>query len=63
MYLEHYREVQTIKDLLIEIILVMRFFSDDLFRAAQYRMMLVFNKDALFHFWGPSTLLALFTNK
>jgi hypothetical protein len=32
--LEHYREVQTRKNLLIDIIFCIEFFSDDLFRAA-----------------------------
>jgi hypothetical protein len=46
---EHHREVQTIKNKLIYIDLVMKLFSDDLLRAALYRLMLVLHKDALFH--------------
>ncbi len=46
---EDYREIQTIKNQLIDIIFVVKIFSDDLFRAAPYSLMLVLNKDALFH--------------
>jgi hypothetical protein len=47
----HYREVQTIKNLLIDIIFVMKiFFSGDLFRTALYTLKLVLHKDALFHY-------------
>jgi hypothetical protein len=42
-------EVQTIKNLLIDIIFAMKIFYNDLFRAAPYRLMLVLHKDALFH--------------
>jgi hypothetical protein len=49
---EHYREVQTVKNQLIDIDLVMKKFSGDLLRAALYRLMLVLNKDALFHLHG-----------
>jgi Zinc carboxypeptidase len=34
---EHYKEIQTIKNLLIDITFDIKFFSDDLFRAAPYR--------------------------
>jgi hypothetical protein len=46
---EHYREVQIIKRLLINNFLAMIIFSNDFFRAALYRLMLVLHKDALFH--------------
>jgi hypothetical protein len=46
---EHNRGVQTIQNLLLDMIFVIIFFSGDLFRAASYRLMLVLNKDALFH--------------
>jgi len=46
---EHNREVHTIKNILIDMIFVMIFFSCDLFRAAPYRLMLVLNKDAPFN--------------
>ncbi len=45
---EHYREFQTIKNLQIDIFFVMKIFSDDLFRAAPYKLMLVLNRDAMF---------------
>jgi len=48
--LEQFTEVQWILNLLIDIIFVMKFFSDDLFRAAPYCLMLVLNKDAMFHY-------------
>ncbi len=44
---EHYIEVQTIKSLLIDIIFAMIIFSNDLFRAAIYRLMLIFTKIAV----------------
>jgi len=47
---EDNREIQTIKNQLIDIIFVIKIFSDDLFRAAPYSLMLVLNKDALFHY-------------
>jgi hypothetical protein len=47
---EHNREVQANKNLLIDMIFVMKFFSGDLSRAAPYRLMLVLNKDVLFHY-------------
>jgi hypothetical protein len=37
------------KNLLIDMIFVTKKFSDDLFRAAPYTLMLVLHKDALFH--------------
>jgi len=46
---EHYREVQTIKNLLIDKLLARKYFSDDLFRAAPNRVLLILHKDALFH--------------
>ncbi len=46
---EHRREVQTIKNQLIDIIFWWKYFSVHLFRAALYRLMFVLNKDALFH--------------
>ncbi len=39
-----------IKNLIIDMIFGLKFFSGDLFRAAPYRLMLVLNKDALFHY-------------
>ncbi len=45
---EHYREIQTSKHLLIDIIFVMKKNSDVLFRVALYRHMLVLHKAALF---------------
>jgi hypothetical protein len=42
------RDFQTIKNVFIDIILV-KISSEDFFRAAPYRLTLVFNKDALFH--------------
>ncbi len=45
---EHYREVQTIKTPLTEIIFVTEKISEDLFRAAPFMLMLVLQKDALF---------------
>jgi hypothetical protein len=45
-------EVQTIKNLLIDIIFAMKIFYNDLFRAAPYRLILVLHKDALFHYKG-----------
>jgi len=47
--LEHYRMVQTIKAILIDIIFVMKIFIGRPFRAAPYRLMLVLHKNALFH--------------
>jgi hypothetical protein len=46
---EHYREVQKIIVQLIDIDLVIKYFSDDLLRGALYRLNLVLNKDVLFH--------------
>jgi hypothetical protein len=46
---EHYREVQTRKTLSTDIIFITKEFSDDLFRATPYRLMLVLHKDVLFH--------------
>jgi hypothetical protein len=46
---EHNRKVQTIKHLFIDIIFITKKNSGDLFRAAPHRLMLVLNKDALFH--------------
>jgi len=43
------REVRTRKRLLIYIIFAMIIFSNDLFRATLYRLVLVLHKDALFH--------------
>ncbi len=40
---EHYKEVQTIKNVLIDIIFIVFFFLMTLFRAAPYSLMLVFN--------------------
>jgi hypothetical protein len=37
------------KNLLIDNVLAIEFFSPDLFRAAPYRLMLVLHKGALFH--------------
>jgi hypothetical protein len=37
------------KNRLTDIIFVMKFFTDDLFRAAPYSLMLVLIKDVLFH--------------
>jgi hypothetical protein len=48
VFFEHCREVQTIKNLLIDI--AMTIFSDDLFRADPYRFMLVLHKDVLYHY-------------
>jgi hypothetical protein len=45
---EHNREVQTIKNVFIDIILV-KISSKDFFRAAPFRLTLVFKKDALFY--------------
>jgi len=50
---EHYREVQTRKNVLIDIFL-MKKNSNELFRAALYKITLVLHKDVLFHL----TLLA-----
>ncbi len=46
---DHYRAVQIRKSLLIDIIFAVIIFSNDLFRVALYRLMLVLHKDALFH--------------
>ncbi len=46
---EHNREVQTIKNLLIDMIFVMKIFFGDLYRADPNRLILVINKDALFN--------------
>jgi hypothetical protein len=53
---EHYREVRTRKNLLIDIIFGFEFFSDSLFRAAPYRLMVVLHKGALFH-WLSKVIL------
>ncbi len=53
---EHYKEIETRKNLLIDFIFVMKKNSDDLFRAAPYRLMLVLHKDALFHFHNQSSI-------
>jgi hypothetical protein len=50
MYFCTIQKIKKIRNILIDIIFVMKLFSDDLFRAAHYRLMLVLNKDALFHF-------------
>ncbi len=48
---EHYREVQTRKTLLTDIIFITKKkIADELFRAAPYRLMLVLHKDVLFHY-------------
>jgi len=47
--LECYGEVQTRKNLLIDIIFAMNFFSNEPFRAAPWRLMSVLHKDVLFH--------------
>jgi hypothetical protein len=47
---ENYREVQIRKCLLINIIFAIIIFSNDLFRVALYRLMLVLLKDALFDY-------------
>ena len=47
---EHYKEIETRKNLLIDFIFVMKKNSDDLFRAAPYRLMLVLHKDAVLHY-------------
>jgi len=46
--LEHYREVLTIKNLLIDIIFVMKIFSSGPFQSCLYRLMMVLNKNVLF---------------
>jgi hypothetical protein len=56
---ERYREVQTRKNLLIDIIFAMKKNSNDLFRAALYRLVLVLHIDVLFH-WG--NCFVFFTN-
>ncbi len=50
---EHYREVQTRWSLFIDIF-DMKYFSNDLSKAAFYRLMLVLHKDALFHWQFPT---------
>jgi hypothetical protein len=47
---EHYREVPTIKNILIDIIFVMNFVSGDLLRPAPFSLLLVLHKDELFHY-------------
>ncbi len=44
---EHYREVLTIKNLLIDIIFVMKIFSSGPFQSCLYRFMMVLNKNVL----------------
>jgi hypothetical protein len=53
---EHYREVQTRKNIFIDIIFAMKKKFHDLFRGALYRLILVLHKDALFHSngWFPA---------
>jgi len=47
MFIEHYIEVQARKSQLIYIIFAVIIFSTDLFRAALYRLMLVFHRCAV----------------
>jgi hypothetical protein len=51
---EHYREFQTRKSLVVDIIFAMKKISVDLFSAAPYVLLLVQHKDALFHWLGFS---------
>jgi hypothetical protein len=46
---EHYREFQTRKTLLIDIIFAIKKLSVDLFSAAPYMLLSVLHKDALLH--------------
>ncbi len=46
---EHYREFQSRKTLIIEIIFATKKISVNLFRAAPYMLMFILSKDALFH--------------
>ncbi len=47
---EHHREVQARKNLLIDIIFVMKIYFWQPFRAAPYWLLLVLHKNALFHY-------------
>ncbi len=44
IYFELYRDVQSIKNIIIDFIFVIKIFYCDLFRAAPYRLMLALNK-------------------
>jgi hypothetical protein len=57
MYFRTQQRVSNNKNVLIDIIFVTKFFSDDLFRAASYNLLLVLNKDALFRKEGFKGLL------
>ncbi len=50
MYFWTLRRASNNEQLLIFIIFVLKYFSDDLFIAAPYRLMLILHKDVLFHY-------------
>jgi hypothetical protein len=49
MYFEKLQRGSNNRNLLFDIIFVMKYFFNDLFRGAPYRLMQVLHKDALFH--------------